>query len=112
MDPTRTTPRVIFRTLLGTAVAALLLGRATAAHTRELTPCGAGATSGATAPGWRVQVDPDTGIYSMPSPATSTAPVEGEDRRGADLVVTPGTSPAGGYKIRLGDSAASHQEQK
>ena len=104
------TRRALRGTLAGVAAAAALLSGATAASARDLTPCGARAT-GEAAPGWRVQVDPETGIYSMPSPATSTAPVD-EGRSASDLVVTPGTSPAGGFKVRLGDAAASHQDQK
>ena len=99
------------RALVAVIVAAVTLGGATAAWTGERTPCGAGAAA-APAAGWRVQVDPDTGIYSMPAPAAATAPQVDQTRGAADLVVTPGTSPAGGYKIRLDDSAASHQEQR
>ena len=99
--------------LVAVILAAVTLGGATAAWTGERTPCGASAAAAAPAAGWRVQVDPDTGIYSMPAaPAPATAPQADQTRGAADLVVTPGTSPAGGYKIRLDDSATSHQEQR
>lgn len=113
MDSNGTTPRAIIGMLSGIAVAALLLGGATASHAAGDMPCDAHPAVSATAPGLQVQVDPKTGTYSMPAPGTIAAPTEGGRQRGAsDLVVTPGTSPAGGYKIRLDDSAASHQEQK
>lgn len=60
------------------------------------------ATGQATAgdPGLQVELDPKTGAYSMPKPGTLTAPAA---RDGASsetaIVVTPGTSPAGGFKV-------------
>ncbi len=82
------------------------LGRA-----EETRPCGA--HGGVTVPdtGLRVQVDPETGTYSMPAP-TAPAPATTGDQgaRDADtLVVTPGTTAAGGYTVRLHDAAAPEQ---
>jgi hypothetical protein len=95
------------KALVALALAAVMLGGATTAWTGDRTP---GDAPAADASGWRVQIDPDTGIYTNPAPAPATAPNDVQGRA-ADLVVTPGTSPAGGYKLRLDDSAAAHQDQ-
>ncbi len=80
-------------------------------HAGEVPACEARLTGGG-APGLQVQVDPETGTYSMPAPGTLTGPATSGARSAGDLVVRPGTSPAGGYQIRPGDEAASHQEQR
>jgi hypothetical protein len=61
------------------------------------------ATGQATAgdPGLQVEVDPKTGAYSMPKPGTLIAPaaVRDADSNEAEIVVTPGASAAGGFKV-------------
>jgi hypothetical protein len=97
------------RALVAVTLAAVLLGAAATGWTGDPRPDAASPAAAAEGAGWRVQVDPATGIYTNPAPAAPTAP-KADQGRAADLVVTPGTSPAGGYKIRLDDSAAAHQE--
>jgi hypothetical protein len=54
-------------------------------------------------PGLQVEVDPETGAYSLPAPGrlpdtTPRAAVDDED-----VVITPGTSAAGGFKATRRD---------
>jgi hypothetical protein len=60
--------------------------------------------------GWRVQVDPETGRYSMPASDASAATAT-DGARARELAVEPGTSAAGGYVIRLDGAPGSPQEQ-
>jgi hypothetical protein len=93
------------------ATVAFIVSSAAAGWTGEPMPCGAGVAAGAADSGWRVQVDPDTGTYSMPAPESFAAPTRTRAFADRDLVVVPGRSPAGGYMIRLGDGTDRSQEQ-
>jgi len=61
--------------------------------------------------GWRVQIDPETGRYSMPASDASAASAS-DGARTRELVVEPGTSPAGGYVLRLDGAPGAPQEQR
>jgi len=83
---------------------AIASGDAHAGHGNdEPLPCGAPAAQ-ALAPdqGWQVQLDPETGTYSMPAPGTLTTP-QGRSSAAASepVVITPGTTAAGGFKVKL-----------
>jgi hypothetical protein len=57
-------------------------------------------------PGLQVQVDPATGRYSLPAPGTLAA--EPQARSVAErVVVTPGTTAAGGFKVTRPSAAAA-----
>lgn len=54
--------------------------------------------------GLQVELDPKTGTYSMPAPGRlpeTTAPRALS--RDSDVIITPGTSPAGGFKVTRPD---------
>jgi hypothetical protein len=54
--------------------------------------------------GLQVQVDPKTGASSMPEPGTVPADTAA-GARAREVVVVPGTTAAGGYKIKAAPSA-------
>lgn len=87
-----------------------VLGSSATSRAGDAVPCDPARARRANDPGWRVQVDPETGVYSLPpAPDTATAT---SARTAGDLVVTPGTTAAGGYKIRLGDVPGATREQQ
>lgn len=74
-------------------------------------PCDdARATGPAPDSGWQVQVDPQTGIYSMPAPGTLDATPGRAAAATTGVVVTPGHSAAGGFKATFGDDALVHEK--
>lgn len=96
--------------LLAAAAVVSLLGSSIPSRAEDAVPCDARRVRIASDAGWRVQVDPDTGIYSLPaSTGTSTAT---SARTTGELVVTPGRTAAGGYKIDLGDAPGGTREQQ
>ncbi len=55
--------------------------------------------------GLQVQVDPASGRYSLPAPGTFGAAGRARSA-GQTIVVTPGTTAAGGFKVTRGSAAA------
>jgi hypothetical protein len=105
-------PTIRTRVLIGTALATLLV--VVPAPRSAADPCDETRAGGGTPPrGLQVEVDPQTGAYSMPAPGrlddaqgrAATAPTGG-------VVVTPGRSAAGGFKATLGDDALVHEQAK
>lgn len=87
--------------------------RADAPDARFVTaPCDLRSLASSCDAGWRVQVDPETGRYSIPAAATSAVSASDATRAARELVVVPGTSPAGGYLIRLDGSTGTTLEQR
>ncbi len=72
-------------------------------------PCDARPRIAAGDVGWQVQVDPATGVYSLPAPGTLAAPDTARGGRARDVVIQPGTTAAGGYVIRLDGASAEQQ---
>lgn len=63
--------------------------------------------------GLQVQVDPETGTYSMPAPGTLDAtPGRAASAATTGVVVTPGTSNAGGYKVTFPDDGNAPERTK
>lgn len=112
MKPSGSTrPRL---SLIAAGTVALVLGAVHVAWSDGPPPCGAQTQHGAAAGGGlQVQVDPETGTYSMPAPGTLVGPATLDDTVAPkDLVVTPGTSPAGGFKATLSGESLLRQGQE
>src|SRR5690349_9278113 len=63
--------------------------------------------------GLQVQVDPETGTYSMPAPGTLDAtPGRAASAATTGVVVTPGSSAAGGFKVTIPDDANAPERTK
>jgi hypothetical protein len=63
--------------------------------------------------GLQVQVDPETGAYSMPAPGTLDAtPGRAASAATTGVVVTPGSSAAGGFKVTVPDDANAPERTK
>ncbi len=90
--------------------AAVVLSFAAAVPASATEPCDdARAGRGTPDSGWQVQVDPDTGVYSMPAPRAADD-VEGRAAATTGVVITPGRSAAGGFKATFGDDALVHEK--
>jgi len=61
--------------------------------------------------GWQVQVDPDTGVYSMPAPRPPDETL-GRAAATTGVVITPGRSAAGGFKATFDDDTLVHEQAK
>lgn len=86
-----------------------MLGASLPSRADDAVPCDVRRVRTASDAGWRVQVDPDTGIYSVP--AGTGASTAASARTSGELVVTPGQTAAGGYKIHLGDVPGGREQQ-
>lgn len=53
--------------------------------------------------GLQVELDPKTGTYSMPAPGRLSETAPRALSRDHDVVITPGSSPAGGFKVTRPD---------
>ena len=104
-------PTIPIRALIGIAVAALLFAVPAAQSLAH--PCDETHVDHATDTGLQVQVDPETGTYSMPAPGTlDTTPGRAASAVTTGIVVTPGQSAAGGFKVTVGDDANSPERTK
>ena len=97
--------------LLTAAVMAWLLGSCVPSRADEAVPCDANRARTAADAGWRVQVDPDTGVYSLPTATAATTSTASSARTASGPVVQPGTTAAGGWKIELDGAAATREQQ-
>ena len=96
--------------LLSAVLGVWVLGSCVPSRAGESVPCDAQRARVAHDDGWRVQLDPETGTYSMPTSPTTTGTTTSA-RAAGDLVVQPGTTAAGGWKVQLGDRAAAEERQ-
>ena len=96
--------------LIGAAI--VMLTFIVAVHPSSADPCDdTRAGRGAADAGWQVQVDPNTGVYTMPAPR----PLDDTQGRAAattGVVITPGRSAAGGFKATFGDDTLVHEQAK
>jgi hypothetical protein len=76
-------------------------------------PCGSPAAQTSGEHGLQVQLDPVTGTYSMPAPGTLETPQgRSVNAATAPVVVTPGTTAAGGFKVQLDGESLQQQGAK
>jgi hypothetical protein len=103
-------PEIRTRALIGAAI--VVLSSVVAVHPSSADPCDdTRARRGAADAGWQVQVDPDTGVYTMPAPR----PLDETGARTAataEVVITPGRSAAGGFKATFGDDTLVQEQAK
>ena len=104
-------PRIRMRTLIGIAAASLLFAVPVSRSLAE--PCDETQPRASADSGLQVQVDPETGTYSMPAPGTLDAtPGRAAAAATTGIVVTPGTSPAGGFKVTFPDGDDTPERTK
>jgi hypothetical protein len=98
-------------TLVAAAVATLMLAAPVAPTLAG--PCDETRAARPADGGLQVQVDPETGAYSMPAPGTLHAtPGRAASAATTGVVVTPGTSPAGGFTVTFPDDATAPERTK
>lgn len=97
--------------VLTAAVVAWLLASCVPSRAGDAVPCDADRVRTAPDAGWRVQVDPETGVYSLPTAPAATTAAATSARSAGDVVVKPGTTAAGGWKIELDGAAATREQQ-
>jgi hypothetical protein len=98
-------------TVIGLAIAAWLFAAPVASTAAG--PCDEARVARPAAGGLQVQVDPDTGAYSMPAPGTLDAtPGRAVSAATTGVVVTPGSSPAGGFTVTFPDDATGPERTK
>jgi hypothetical protein len=104
-------PTIPTRALIAVAVAALLFAGPVARSVAD--PGDETHVDHAADTGLQVQVDPETGTYSMPAPGTLDAtPGRAASAVTTGIVVTPGRSAAGGLKVTFGDDANAPERTK